>query len=474
MKHNIKIFLLLLVFASLFIITNSFALEYSDVNCLGTPNGLNNDVHNVYLSYFGKKNNNGTEYTYGFKSKSIEEYQALISYVDKDGNLTKNKFFDTFVFLPYTEYRFDDSNINTTAYQRYTINGQGYLYTDSDVLKLIDDALIDVKKLDDAMGDYNLKMGVNYKANVIFAVVLPWEEMIENNQLKKRPVNERIEILKSFVNKWLTEYNSRSFSNLELIGFYWGNEEISWTSKINIEDIEIMQGFNEYVHSLNLKTLWIPYTRETEGKMIFNDRTEKPYKCGYGYGFDEVSIIPSYYADGDESKLELVNELANTFHYSVEIEYFEKDNKLNTDRHIDFLRYAINHNWMSDLKIYYAPMAFLELAENNRKGYNITYRYAAGILTLNDLESEYAEVIIHNNNSNNSGSASYCSEYKKIDGKYYDSDGNEISKLDYEKACPKSNPKTGYYIPISVGVVVIILAMVALIIIKRKNKLIKI
>ncbi len=62
-----------------------------------------------------------------------------------------------------------------------------------------------------------------------------------------------------------------------------------------------------------------------------------------------------------------------------------------------------------------------------------------------------------------------CPKCKIVGNKYYDSEGNEIAKAEYEKACPKGNPSTGVNTPyIILGSVALGAALIVLISKKKK------
>lgn len=62
-----------------------------------------------------------------------------------------------------------------------------------------------------------------------------------------------------------------------------------------------------------------------------------------------------------------------------------------------------------------------------------------------------------------------CPKCKIVGDKYYDSEGNEIAKDEYEKACPKGNPSTGINTPyIILGSVALGAALIVLVSKKKK------
>lgn len=67
------------------------------------------------------------------------------------------------------------------------------------------------------------------------------------------------------------------------------------------------------------------------------------------------------------------------------------------------------------------------------------------------------------------GDKTVCPKCKIVGDKYYDSEGNEIAKAEYEKACPKGNPSTGVNTPyIILGSVALGAALIVLISKKKK------
>ncbi|MFX0100720.1 MAG: DUF4855 domain-containing protein [Candidatus Hodarchaeota archaeon] len=89
--------------------------------------------------------------------------------------------------------------------------------------------------------------------------------------------NDRVIAVEWFISEAIDRFNSWSFDNLELTGFYWGAEQIMGS------DISIINRVNAYVHQNTLKSCWIPYYFAT-GASSWRE-----------LGFDFITYQPNYF-----------------------------------------------------------------------------------------------------------------------------------------------------------------------------------
>ena len=70
-------------------------------------------------------------------------------------------------------------------------------------------------------------------------------------------MENRLKVLQAYVDRLISTFESSGFENLEFKGVYWHHELIPYTTSTTEDDL--IKQFNEYVHSKELKSIWIPY-----------------------------------------------------------------------------------------------------------------------------------------------------------------------------------------------------------------------
>ncbi len=187
-------------------------------------------IGNIVLMYTGGN----------FTEETLLPYFA---YVDTDGNVA-DTMFDSMLFLP-SPGGFDFSK--PAGWDKYIDAMFGA------------SAQTNLTALNKLVGDLSddLELGDDYRYPVFLA--MPYLEVggasfggITPNNLDKRTT-----IISSYIDQMIEKFNESDFSNLELKGFYWFHELISYSTSDYEEDLMI--NFNEYVHGKGLKSIWIPY-----------------------------------------------------------------------------------------------------------------------------------------------------------------------------------------------------------------------
>lgn len=298
---------------------------------------------------------------------TAEEFSRYVGYYE-DGVL-RDTFFDTFLFSPCSGYVSDDLKLTLKGWQTYI---------DSQFVKDRN-----LNALDRAVGTaaHELKLD-GYKANVFLSVMRPTpvnadgsvntfgdldgdgiDDPLDNAENRKKAVKWQIDTQ-------IAKYRAQGYTNLTLVGFYWQEEHIFTDDPYEIEVVKYM---NDYVHSLGLLTLWIPYY-EAEG---FED-------CK-SYGFDISCLQPNYsfMSVPDEDRLDSAALQAKMFGMSVEIEMSYYSDPLNIRRYKEYLQKGVEYGYMDSVKIYYLGIIPTDLTQAYDKGdeyarsaYKDTYLYA--------------------------------------------------------------------------------------------------
>jgi len=163
-------------------------------------------------------------------------------------------------------------------------------------------------------------------------------------------LEERVNIIKWFVDKYINEFAAKDYKNLELAGFYWLREEVN--SSDSDHEVEFTKAVNEYIKSKNLFNLFDPFYLS-----IGYDHWEE-------LGFSGAVMQPNqafrssrpYFKDG---MLAEFAESAYNNHIGVEMEtdepfYFSGNEYLEAGRNYEsYLYYGYKTGYMHSLKTYY-------------------------------------------------------------------------------------------------------------------------
>lgn len=352
----------------------NFKGSYSATGDYLSESALGANVKNIYLNYVYSDSN------YRLTEKECNPY---ITYMDREGNNTKNIFMDTFLFLHASSYVY-----SSTGKQQ---NGSPEI-NQADWEGYINHEIQDLEVLNTAIQKINDKNNTNIKVNIILSVVMPNEN---------KPIKSSLEeTIKYYVDSQITAFKNKKYSNLNLIGFYWWPEGVRSTNQETIIKI-----FTNYVKSKGYKTLWIPYI-DNYGMPTYWDEGNKLYQKGLSeYGFNAVALQTGYYFHGNDdtflnfhktdSRLKFSDQEAKRLKMGLEVEsdhnVYSDETKFN--RYIDYLKFAIQNGWNSSINTYYIPginSGATAKNDQDRKAYEFTYKYANETLTLSDLNISYS------------------------------------------------------------------------------------
>lgn len=285
-----------------------------------------------------------------------------LGYVSPEGEI-KDDFFDSFAVCPrgdHTKHR--DRNESTDRY----------------IAELFDDEDRSIPALDKAKGDVNAALGRNDKLKLWISVTVPAEGDVFNGE-SVNSAESSFSCVKYQVDETLKRINAGNFQNIEFLGFYWSYECLR-----NEIDLGCAKLFNEYVHSLGLKSFWCPY---------YNAKWA--WRC-HECGFDITCMQPNYMfcETVGQERLKTTDTLARMYGMCVEMEIQELGSRDERNRYTDYLAAGIEYGYMEPLKVYYQgafPGCYLWAAQSEdrevRRVYDLTYKYAKGTLTRADLEA---------------------------------------------------------------------------------------
>lgn len=220
--------------------TNAFVPN--NVEALGgTSNSVliyNSEYYNGGVSDVGKN--------------TYDELLPYIAYVDSQKNI-KDTMFDSALFLPLNPGTDGEYSLSRqTGWLRYLENTIG---SEEDInLTALDRLVGDVKSALALDSEYRfpviMTVPFNGPSSSVFGTVD--DKTIALSSLDS--INAAVEW---FVDESIKAFSTAKFENLTLVGFYWYSELIHYSSADFAEEMVI--NFNDYVHSKDLGTIWIPY-----------------------------------------------------------------------------------------------------------------------------------------------------------------------------------------------------------------------
>ncbi|MBE6692153.1 MAG: DUF4855 domain-containing protein [Ruminococcaceae bacterium] len=322
-------------------------------------------------------------YTYrpeveGYGRQEVADLMPYVAYHDINGNI-KDFFFDSYLFLP----------CNTTAPSGATVHGgtNNPTYA-TDWIDYVNDTFYEGKNvdaLDTAMGNAKQALGnTDKKAGVFFSILYPSYTQRSFGTLGGRSLNLSRKSDREYAIKWIIDeqirlFNEAGYENLDMVGFYWLEETI-----YSSYDSAMLTYASNYLHSLGLKFIWIPYY-QAEG-----------YSKWQNYGFDLACLQPNLFwmSTPDYERVNDCATLCNKYGMSMQIEV--SSNVTNSEyyyRYLTYLEGGINSGAMNSVKFYYQdgkPAVFYNACYSQnpayRSVYDLTYKYAKGTLKVDDLD----------------------------------------------------------------------------------------
>lgn len=334
---------------------------------------------NIFLSYTFNCN----DWSSGRRTK--EGYRPLVGYYNNNGVLS-DTFFDTFLFLPC---------VTTTPSGGKTYRDNANPANFSDWQLFIDDVFLDgynVDALNEAVGEMKAGLGSEYsgyKARIFLTCMYPVKTQtrfgdVDGDGITENFTNldDRLAAIEWMVDEQLERFMAGNYEHLELVGFYWFEEDFAESDP---HELELVKHFNGYVHSAGLKTIWIPYN----GAPGYDRWAE--------FGFNVACYQPNYMfnASTTESLLTYTCRTANELGMCVEIE--AAGTMLRSaeyyNRYMDYLRICTEQGAGNAIKMYYNEAvdgvfynAYRSSDPVIRKIYDLTYKYAKGTLKSDDCE----------------------------------------------------------------------------------------
>lgn len=371
------------LFALLLALSSVFGCMHLSVNAeQGMPlpevlNGYENVCLTYTFDYYNSYTNRGAH--------DVESLLPYVGYYDRNGEL-QDYFFDSFLFLPCVSLgpsggsmvgSFEDPSnlLDWTMYIEDTFK-EGY----------------NVDALNTAFGQVKSELSDNSerKAGVFFTLLYPIHTQtdfgtVNGENLDFSNNEHRKKAIKWIIDEQISKYTLGGYENLDMVGFYWF-EEYLFNYEYTSADIELINYTADYLHSLGLKFIWIPWY------------------VAYGttnwqsLGFDVACMQPNllWMNSPDYGRVKDSIEYSKQYGMCMEMEidpsvFYSKES---FNRYLIYLEDGMNYGAMDSIKMYYqdkAPAVYYQACNstefNYRIIYDLTYKYAKGTLTQNDIDS---------------------------------------------------------------------------------------
>ncbi len=296
----------------------------------------------------------------------------LVAYLDAEGNIA-DTLMDGFLYCP------------TGGLPSGVAPHQESIKTDWDFL--FDNTFNGINgfdRLEEVVG--TVKQALNqpeYRVQVYITILYPHETVTDFGDVDGDSVTEslataegRRKVLEWYLTRCQTEFAARGYENLELGGFYWINEAVTW----EYDDTVLIKEIADCVHDAGSYLLWIPYY------------TANRYFLGYELGFDLISMQPNYAFDLEKPLYRFTTTASRTrrMQMCVEIEhtYQALSDPLYARNYMLYLYYGAVTGYMEDaIHIYYDDLQnFSLMAQSDsalcRMQYDATYAFVKGTLEL--------------------------------------------------------------------------------------------
>ncbi len=340
------------------------------------PGEATGGIQNLGLLYNG-------HYADGTGTWTKERVIPNISYVNKQGEPT-DWLFDGVLYLGLT-----------------SDNGRGFGATDAAgkarkaewdwYLNKTFNTGGDMSALNEATAEAGAKLGQpDHKTKVILMIPEPGEYQSDFGSLNGENLDFNVGTVGSAasldnrakaIQWWVDEVQARwaaaNYSNLELVGMYWLEEQIS----THPTGPEMVKRASDIVHNAGLKMFWIPHFLAYKAFM-WKD-----------VGIDAVSLQPNYFFEKlDPSRLEDTADMAKRYGMSLELEFDDRmiNDAVFRERFIEYLNSGVDTGLMQQgYKAFYQGNNAVYNAANSadpatRVLYDWLYQFAKGTYQKQD------------------------------------------------------------------------------------------
>ncbi|PTQ57342.1 MAG: Glycerophosphoryl diester phosphodiesterase [Candidatus Carbobacillus altaicus] len=334
-------------------------------------------INNMVLIYTGEWQYQPADWI----SFNKEDFKPYVSYVDE--NMVRQDYmFDGFLFLPYGPL-LDGANYGTVGKPTNKSHFEHFLdrlFRDDYELGALNEAVKEAKAV---------LPNRNYKAKVVIAIPYPRTDQSDFGDVDGDGISEnlnvmqigeeaalqnRMKVVKWYVDEVYRRWNEAAYDELELVGFYWYNEYVAL--QLSNREEELLQWTGDYVRSKGVKFQWIPY---------YFARGWNDWKR---IGFDSALMQPNFmfHEGSTPERLNAIAEAARENGMGIEIEMNDSVliNQYFRDKYYAYLDKGKEFHYMvqSYSGFYQQVKTLLKAAKSSdpaaREVYDQTYKYLKG------------------------------------------------------------------------------------------------
>jgi len=340
------------------------------------PGEATGGIQNLGLLYNG-------HYADGTGTWTKERVIPNISYVNKQGEPT-DWLFDGVLYLGLTSDNGRGFGATDTAGKARKAEWDWYLNKTFNTGG-------DMSALNEATAEAGAKLGQpDHKTKVILMIPEPGEYQSDFGSLNGENLDFNVGTVGSAasldnrakaIQWWVDEVQARwaaaNYSNLELVGMYWLEEQIS----THPTGPEMVKRASDIVHAAGMKMFWIPHFLAYKAFM-WKD-----------VGIDAVSLQPNYFFEKlDPSRLEDTADMAKRYGMSLELEFDDRmiNDAVFRERFIEYLNSGVDTGLMQQgYKAFYQGNNAVYNAANSadpatRVLYDWLYQFAKGTYQKQD------------------------------------------------------------------------------------------
>lgn len=351
------------------------------------------DVHDVILMYNAREYTDLATEDLNKGLITIDEILSYVAYRDTDGNIV-DYMADSFLYLPFGAF----DHTTAEGWHKYVEN----TFTEE----------YNLDALNTAVGQANAALGnSDYKVKVFLSILRPNLKYDESGNLITfgdidgdgknedfTKLTDRIKCLKWEIDENLRLFQEGEYENLELVGYYWYEEQISYEDAHELDMIEFAV---DYVHDLEYSVIWIPYF-QSSGFYDWN-----------ALGFDVACMQPNYFWKGYGNYIEENAIITKALGMCVEFEVDDAalGNDFYRKNYKAYLKGGVEYGYMTDtIHMYYISGghgalydSYLSTNAVDRSIYDDTYLFMKGSLTIESSAAPAAQTFSAEMNKTLSG-----------------------------------------------------------------------
>lgn len=297
--------------------------------------------------------------------------------------------------LPYVAYLDEEGNITDTFMDGFiygVVGGfpsGGYAHTYSYkgdweyIFDTVFNGVTGLDELEKTVGTVKEALNIpDYKVYVYITITGIHENITDFGDVDGDGISEDLSTVegRNTVINWYTdmcinEFAERGYENIELDGFYWHLEAVTW----EVDDSHIIKEAADIIHGKGTNLLWVPYY------------TANRYSEGYDFGFDLVSMQPNFMFDLEQPlyRFDVAATRTKLMNMCVEIEhsYQALSDPLFVRNYMLYLYYGAVYGYMDATHVYYDDVTnFAKMGYSDnalcRFQYDATYAFIKGTLDI--------------------------------------------------------------------------------------------